>query len=64
VGERRDPVCNTMSPGLLAIEIEGGGWLVALAIRRANKRFNRIYYVRLSSSRLHVSILVPNETTR
>jgi hypothetical protein len=41
MGERGDPGCNRMPPGLLAIEIEGGA-VGRLAIRRANNRSIRL----------------------
>jgi len=42
MGERGDPTRNRLPPGLCAMEMQGDGWRVAMAIRGTNGRFNWI----------------------
>jgi hypothetical protein len=57
MGERGGSAGNHMPPGLHAMEIQGDGWSVALAIRGANKRFNRICGLQLPTAQLGLSFL-------
>jgi hypothetical protein len=45
-----------MPSGLLAMEIQSDVRCVALAIRRANKRLNRIYLLQLPTAQLDLSL--------
>jgi hypothetical protein len=56
LAEHGDPARNDMPSGLLAMEIQSDVRCVALAIRRANKRLNRIYLLQLPTAQLDLSL--------
>jgi hypothetical protein len=57
VDQHGRPSRDDRPPGLLTMEVESIRWRVAVALRRTNWRFSRIYYLQLLASQLGLSRL-------